>query len=316
MLRNRSRVMTGKQASLPSPTQQSQISSNPVPSFLASPRIFNGLLARTLSEPDSAVMSPTSILDTKPFSNFVNLPIGHDQNVFSSPKKKNLSSSSSPEKNHTFEEVDGVKLGLALVNSLSNERDDTPLSNKLSNNKKMILFGSKLKVQIPPVQSGSTLSPASDPPKSPADFGIKTRNSVLLCTPQSGFGSPMKARNSPRELADGLSLREMELSEDYTCVITHGPNPKTTHIFDDCVVENCCGVVRLSELGKQSGDTFSSADQLNGSSLPMNFLDACNSCNNSLGDGKDVFMYRGEKALCSNECRSQEMIVEEGNEGF
>uniref|UniRef100_A0A0A9G8L9 Uncharacterized protein n=1 Tax=Arundo donax TaxID=35708 RepID=A0A0A9G8L9_ARUDO len=31
---------------------------------------------------------------------------------------------------------------------------------------------------------------------------------------------------------------EMEPSEeDYTCIISRGPNPRTVHIFGDCVVE-------------------------------------------------------------------------------
>lgn len=245
MLRNRSRVMTGKQAlmadqtSLPSPTQSGTSS---VSSFLGSPRIFNGLLARTLCEPESA-MSPTSTLDTKPFSKFVH-PFGPDQNLFKSPNNSSL------ENKHTYEKVEGV--GLAIVDSLSSEKNvaNALLPNKPSS--KMVLSGAKLKVQIPPPLScASTLSPGANP-KSPADFGIKTRNLHFLCPP-SGFGSPIKAKVSPHELAAGLTLTEMELSEDYTCVITHGPNPKTTHIFDDCVVENCCGVGKLSDLGEDHG---------------------------------------------------------------
>ncbi|KAG0465458.1 hypothetical protein HPP92_019622 [Vanilla planifolia] len=36
-----------------------------------------------------------------------------------------------------------------------------------------------------------------------------------------------------------LPPREIELSEDYTCIISHGPNPKTTHIFGNCILESC-----------------------------------------------------------------------------
>ncbi|CAI9774337.1 unnamed protein product [Fraxinus pennsylvanica] len=32
---------------------------------------------------------------------------------------------------------------------------------------------------------------------------------------------------------------------------------------------------------------------------------------NNLGQGKDIYMYRGEKAFCSHECRCQEMFSEE-----
>ncbi|XWS11899.1 hypothetical protein CRYUN_Cryun37aG0044400 [Craigia yunnanensis] len=36
---------------------------------------------------------------------------------------------------------------------------------------------------------------------------------------------------------ESLSAHEIELSEDYTCIISYGPNPKTTHIFGDCILE-------------------------------------------------------------------------------
>ncbi|CAI0629581.1 unnamed protein product [Linum tenue] len=50
----------------------------------------------------------------------------------------------------------------------------------------------------------------------------------------------------------------MELSEDYTCVISHGPIPKTTHIFefDDCIVDACCGVFTLDPSVKEASDDF------------------------------------------------------------
>ncbi|KAK4477070.1 hypothetical protein RD792_016276 [Penstemon davidsonii] len=35
-----------------------------------------------------------------------------------------------------------------------------------------------------------------------------------------------------------LVASEIELSEDYKCLTTHGPNPKVTHIFDDYILEH------------------------------------------------------------------------------
>ncbi|CAI0423413.1 unnamed protein product [Linum tenue] len=49
---------------------------------------------------------------------------------------------------------------------------------------------------------------------------------------------------------------EIELSEDYTCVISHGPIPKTTHIFDDCIIDACCGVFTLDPSVKEASDDF------------------------------------------------------------
>ncbi|KAF2594530.1 hypothetical protein F2Q70_00044315 [Brassica cretica] len=55
--------------------------------------------------------------------------------------------------------------------------------------------------------------------------------------------SPRRSSSSPMDIISSqaysrsLSAREMALSEDYTCIISHGPNPKTTHIFGDCILD-------------------------------------------------------------------------------
>lgn len=52
---------------------------------------------------------------------------------------------------------------------------------------------------------------------------------------------------SSHGLIGSLSAKEIELSEDYTCIISHGPNPKTTHIFGDCVLD--CPTNELANFG-------------------------------------------------------------------
>lgn len=291
MLRNRSRAVAGKQnrmtdhGSLPSPNQNQ---TTPISSFLGSPRFFNGFLTRSMSDVGSQ-SSPTSILDSKPFTNLSSNPFGYDKNFFS------VTNNTSENGRHiNYEKTDAI--GLALIDD---EKDYNNISKPESN---IVLFGAKLKVQIPTATAATTPSPDSATPKSPADFGIKTRNSQLLSS-SSAFGSPNSCIKP-----DGLSFSEMELSEDYTCVITHGPNPKTTHIFDDCIVESCCGVGSLSDLKKEYGLSVSTSDS---DRLPVNFLRFCYTCKNILGDGTDIYMYRGEKAFCSHECRCQEMLTEE-----
>ncbi|XP_074586035.1 FCS-Like Zinc finger 6-like [Curcuma longa] len=41
------------------------------------------------------------------------------------------------------------------------------------------------------------------------------------------------------------------------------------------------------------------------------FLRACGLCNRSLGPGRDAYMYRGEIAFCSLECRQQHINLDE-----
>ncbi|CAI9785675.1 unnamed protein product [Fraxinus pennsylvanica] len=204
------------------------------------------------------------------------------------------SKSSIPSPN-SCNKLDSEAIGLALIDSINDEKNEGNFSKPIS---RMVLFGSKLKVQIPNLVP-SSISPVESP-KSPADFGIKTRDSQLL----SPFSS-IPAKDSPQSFTRQLSLKEMELSEDYTCVITHGPYPKTTHIFDNCIVTSCCGDLNLSD-NKREFDF-----EANYSVSPsVDFLNSCHTCKNTLGDGKDIYMYRGEKAFCSHECCCQEMLFE------
>ncbi|KAK9137381.1 hypothetical protein Sjap_007975 [Stephania japonica] len=268
-------------------------------SLFSSPRFFNGFSVKSLSETDS-VMSPTSILDSKPFSDKHNstssrLSTEPCLDCKFSPRERTLDSKS----------VGLISIVDAETNNENNSNSSTP----------MVLFGSQLKIQIP-----SVLSPSEDSPKLPSHFYIKTRNSrpgsssySPGMSPNSTKKSPFGSLNSsvgtvvsPRVFTGCLSASEMELSEDYTCVISHGPNPRTTHIFEDCIVDDCFGFNGVSSFKK---DTCFSTDHLSFSS--ENFLSFCYNCRKSLVQGKDIYMYRGEKAFCSRECRQQEIQIDE-----
>ncbi|KAJ7570581.1 hypothetical protein O6H91_01G127100 [Diphasiastrum complanatum] len=43
----------------------------------------------------------------------------------------------------------------------------------------------------------------------------------------------------------------------------------------------------------------------------MDFMEACFLCNRHLGHGRDIFMYRGDRAFCSVECRHQQILLDE-----
>ncbi|GMN39765.1 hypothetical protein TIFTF001_008991 [Ficus carica] len=114
-----------------------------------------------------------------------------------------------------------------------------------------------------------------------------------------------------------LSASEIELSEDYTCVISHGPNPKTTHIFGDCILETeSCD---LSNSFGKNGDNkeiglsppIVENPEISAPFSSDYFLSFCYSCNRKLEDGKDIYIYRGEKAFCSLSCRSLEILIDE-----
>lgn len=44
---------------------------------------------------------------------------------------------------------------------------------------------------------------------------------------------------------------------------------------------------------------------------PVDFLEVCFLCERSLGQGRDIFMYRGDRAFCSVECRYYQMAADQ-----
>lgn len=260
MLRNRSRAVTSKQPlmadSQPSPNHKNYSKS---PSFFDSPR-FRGFAIKGSSETDSNLISPTSILDTtKPFP-FGRNPFSGDQIQPKTPKTQ-------PGNKPFWEKSEAKGIGLALVQTLKDENLEDKNS-KTSNRK--VLFGTKLRVQIPKTLNSQFSETGS------VNSGIQTEN------PNSGSGSGCVSERS-----------EMELSEDYTCVISRGPKPRTTHIFDNCIVESYHTMSDQSSSGSE------------------NFLSFCYTCRKNLEQKIDIYIYRGEKAFCSQECRYQEMLLDE-----
>ncbi|XP_042415870.1 FCS-Like Zinc finger 10-like [Zingiber officinale] len=115
-----------------------------------------------------------------------------------------------------------------------------------------------------------------------------------------------------------LSTSEMEESEDYTRIISHGPNPKTTHIFGDCIIEspsfpsenfknkNGKDQERCAWVLKPSEHSFACSSN--------DFLSFCFHCKEKLEEGKDIYMYRGDRAFCSSDCREKEILNDEESE--
>ncbi|KAL5561702.1 hypothetical protein UlMin_031449 [Ulmus minor] len=277
MLRNRSRSVSSKQALMADHGSQPSATRNynkHPPSFFGSPK-FRAFTTKPFSETDGLI-SPTSVLDTKPFYPF-------PQNPFSNNKNQSSSHSVFSGNKRSWETSEAKGIGLVLIDTLYDE-PRTGESFPSSCNQKLLLLGTKLRVQIPPFPSTSI-------PPSPADFGIKTRNSNISANGVSN--SCNQTKDSPKLVPNWITVSDLEQSEDYTCVISRGPNPKTTHIFDNCIVES----------------HFCLSNNLC-NSYPQNFLSFCHTCKKNLEQKNDIYIYRGEKAFCSEECRYQEMILD------
>ncbi|OIW05007.1 hypothetical protein TanjilG_06419 [Lupinus angustifolius] len=157
--------------------------------------------------------------------------------------------------------LESKNIGLALVSALKDEPFD---ENSGEPNKGNVLFGTKLRLKVKESQNKD---------------------------------------DSTREVVEGVvSMSEMELSEEYTCVISHhGPNKKTTHIFNNCIVE-------------ENYSHFSVPKNSHLYAISESFLSFCYTCKKHLDQTKDIFIYRGEKAFCSPECRYREMVLDHNSE--
>ncbi|XP_016459922.2 FCS-Like Zinc finger 8-like [Nicotiana tabacum] len=253
------------QSSFPSPNSTQNHKNKPI-SSLVSPRFFNSFLTRSLSDTET----------TKTTVNTYQFQTSRD-------RLYDFETITSP--NSILDSMHNFNLG----NPFGYDRTSSkPITKKPSNNK---MESESIGLALIDSKEISSVSKAL--------FGAKLKVEI----PCSSTESLEVKKISSGDFGEGLSLTEMESSEDYTCVISHGPNPKTTHIFDNCIVESCCGVRKLSELTKENG--FLGGDS--NSCLPEKILSCCNSCKVDHTECKDIYM--GEKDLtCSHEC--QEMILE------
>lgn len=247
--------------------------------FFTVPGLFVGLSAK-ISDSDSA-RSPTSPLDFRLFTN--------------------LGSSSFLRSPRSPAGFDCDRVGLGLVDSLNDES-------------RSILFGSQMRIQSPTPNPNSNFrkfeigstgteeqTADSSKPSSFPQARLFTSNSQSFSPkldPVLSGSLPIDIGNA-NGLMGSLSASGIELSEDYTCIISHGPNPKTTHIFGDCILDT------ESIRSFKTGDLILHSDD---------FLSSCFSCKKRLEQGEDVYIYRGDKAFCSGNCRDQVILCEEESE--
>ncbi|CAH8378871.1 unnamed protein product [Eruca vesicaria subsp. sativa] len=146
------------------------------------------------------------------------------------------------------------KVGLSLLSSSAGEESHEGLFRRdnivLAPQIKPRLFGSTSlpKNYAAPSMSSDALNIHPLPCDDDATAGV--------CDSEERNSSPRRSSSSPMDIISSqaysrsLSGREIALSEDYTCIISHGPNPKTTHIFGDCIL-----VCDPKELGTKDDET-------------------------------------------------------------
>ncbi|CAA7032834.1 unnamed protein product [Microthlaspi erraticum] len=188
------------------------------------------------------------------------------------------------------------KVGLSIVDSLGDDRVLSP----------DVVFGPALRIKSSEIKDNNTPKSLKIQEKERSG-GIFEIGDNLSETEPIGLRNRTLSRSklaAERDIVFSgcVSEEEMEMSEDYTCIISHGPNPKTTHIYGDRVLECHKNELKEDDVNKEKHiETEFPSD---------NFLSVCNFCNKKLDVGEDIYMYR-EKGFCSEECRWEEMMVEE-----
>ncbi|XP_074264157.1 FCS-Like Zinc finger 5-like [Silene latifolia] len=108
-----------------------------------------------------------------------------------------------------------------------------------------------------------------------------------------------------------------EFSFDDLSFLNHTPQPQSSD--QDQAVSTQPDLDRRTLLGLVSPRVMlnrrSSADFARSSSMSScSFLRTCSLCGRRLGPSRDIFMYKGDTAFCSSECRQQQMAQDEWKE--
>lgn len=270
----------------------SDFSSNkPDLSGLKSHRIIATVLEGKSPSDYETAWSPTSPLDFRVFSSFGN-PFGGS---FPSRSIRKMHQKS----------WDSGKVGLSILDSLDDHHIDSSRILLPSPDSKNIIFGSLMR-------NGN--NPKCHKPHLPypmvEDFHVQpfakivTQKVDVIEVDSSNRNIGVKNKNACQVMKqslgslDGDIESDIEISEDYTCVTSHGSNPKITHFYGDQVQESvehnvmkkgCCGGDKKESLFVIAPLDLNTDNDLIHSS---DFLSYCWSCSKKLGMGKDIYMYR------------------------
>lgn len=165
---------------------------------------------------------------------------------------------------------------------------------------------------------GIDLTQNSDP--SAEIFPLESSNTIFPMinnSPRRVNSLPIKSCSLPITIGSSnayvgsLTAREIELSEDYTCIISHGPNPKTTHIFGDCILEchtdENIDSSTMEKPGIESSPLGNCPEGFGCGVVDAN-LQICYSCKKVLKEEHDIYLCRDGKAFCSSQCSSHEIF--------
>ncbi|KAM7477546.1 hypothetical protein LguiA_025759 [Lonicera macranthoides] len=210
-------------------------------------------------------------------------------------------------------ELNGNKKGLTInLNSLSCDDQNSSKSSSITTTKSPKNFEEPIGLGIVAAMNESDQSNDQNFNSS----AKSCRGPILSVSPRtnpipilSNLISPNSAKPGPN-----LGSNSSAESEEYTCVISHiGNNLIKKREYFDGDLDNGSEKITtfISAPARFSGD--SPENSLEKEFEPADFLSSCFLCEKML-HGLDIFMYRGEKAFCSAECRHKQISSDERRE--
>ncbi|XP_050371550.1 FCS-Like Zinc finger 13-like [Argentina anserina] len=134
----------------------------------------------------------------------------------------------------------------------------------------------------------------------------------------SNRSNPIPVSSAQKSDEGFHELEDEDSEENYTFVTCHGRNKSITKVYydgGDCRTSTehhvsfaTCHVTHVNPDQNQNNK------QKQAPLYPTSaFLSSCHLCSKTL-DGLDIYMYRGDKAFCSTECRATQIMNDERKE--
>ncbi|KAM3359321.1 FCS-Like Zinc finger 13 [Capsicum galapagoense] len=144
--------------------------------------------------------------------------------------------------------------------------------------------------------------------KSDKKIGETPANKVIYNRNSNRSLQISSSKNSARYTGE-FEETEMDSFEEYTIVTCRAPNNKSyTKVYGDRkeFQERKCNRPSVFNISPAKIGDFSTYPN-------FDFLSLCHLCQKKL-HGKDIYMYRGEKAFCSTECRYRQIVMDDHKE--
>ncbi|KAL8036037.1 hypothetical protein ABFX02_12G133700 [Erythranthe guttata] len=150
-----------------------------------------------------------------------------------------------------------------------------------------------------------------------SDCRIETPANKALFSRNLSLSNPIPIATPKSSTRNNESFEEMEREsmdeEEYTIVTCHVPNKSYTKVYCDSRRGDDRSPFRIQKSTAAKSSVFHISPVRSGEvagAPATDFLSSCDMCRKKL-QGEDIYMYRGEKAFCSTECRYRQIVMDE-----